>query len=310
MYKKIHDKTFAYLEHKPRTFLQAISVLLVMMLGYLDFITGPYSFLIFYVIPVFLSAWFVDKGFCITVALACVSANIIANITHEASTHGVWFMFWDTIAGSVYLVLLSLMFSTMKEKLDHEKGLTHLDSLTGALNRDRFYELAAYEIQKAQRYGRALTVAYLDLDNFKHVNDQLGHPVGDEVLRAFARTVRENTRTTDLLTRMGGDEFVILFPETGVEGAGVALRHIHYKFLTEMESRNWDVTFSSGSVTYTTPPASVEEMIKKADDLMYAAKKSGRNASRQQVVEALPRLNVASSSPNAEIRCKMSGSVE
>jgi diguanylate cyclase (GGDEF)-like protein len=279
-----------------------------MILGYLDFITGPYSFLIFYVIPIFLSAWFIDKGFGLTVALACVSASIVANMAQGATDHGVWYFFWDTIAGSVYLVLLSLMFSTMKEKHDREKGLAHLDPLTGALNRDRFYELAAYEIQKAQRYGRPFTAAYLDLDNFKFVNDRFGHPVGDEVLQVFARTVRENTRTTDLLTRMGGDEFVILFPETGTEGAGIALRHIHRKFLAEMESVSWNVTFSAGLITYNTPPASVEEMIKKADDLMYAAKKSGRNATRQQVVEAI--APPTSSSSNTEIRCKMSGSVE
>jgi diguanylate cyclase (GGDEF)-like protein len=288
MYTKAHDKTFAYLEGKPRIFLEAASILLAVILCYLDFITGPYTFLIFYVIPVFLSAWFVDKSFGIAAALACVSASIIANITAREPVHlNVWYFFWDTIAGSSYLVLLSLMFSTLKEKLDREKLLAHLDPLTGALNRARFYELAAYEIEKSRRYGRPFTIAYLDIDNFKLVNDRFGHPVGDEVLRAFAGSVRENARTTDLLTRMGGDEFVILFPETGAEGAGIALRNIHRKFLTRMENKNWDVTFSVGSITYNTPPGSVEEMIKKADDLMYAAKKSGRNATRHQVVEAL-----------------------
>ncbi len=290
MYTKIHNKTFGYLERKPRIFLEAISILLVMVLCYLDYVTGTYSFLIFYVIPIFLSAWFVDKGFGIAVALACVGASIIANVTNEAATQSVWFFFWDTTAGSIYLVLLSLMFSTMKERLDREKMLTNLDPLTGALNRARFYELAAYEIEKSRRYGRPFTIAYLDIDNFKLVNDRFGHPAGDEVLRTFADTVRENTRTTDLLTRMGGDEFVILFPETGTDGAGIALRHIRYKFMTEMESRNRDVTFSVGSITYNTPPASVEEMIKKADDLMYAAKKSGRNATRHHVVETLTAL--------------------
>ncbi len=287
MYTKIHEKTFCFLESKPRLFLEITSVLLVLILCYLDFVTGSYSFLIFYVIPVFLSAWFVDKGFGVAVALACVSASIMANMTNDTASQDVSYFFWNTFAGSVYLVLLSLMFSTMKEKLDREKMLTHLDPLTGALNRARFYELAAYEIDKARRYGRPFTVAYLDLDNFKLVNDRFGHPVGDEVLRTFARIVLENTRTTDLLTRMGGDEFVILFPETAADGAGIVLRHVHYKFLTEMESRDWDVTFSIGSITYNTPPATVEEMIKKADELMYTAKKSGRNTTRHQIVETL-----------------------
>ena len=93
------------------------------------------------------------------------------------------------------------------------------DPLTGVANSRVFLELLKREIARARRYKRPLTLAYLDLDNFKSVNDILGHAMGDKVLQTVVSTVNANIRVTDVVGRLGGDEFVLLLPETDMQGA-------------------------------------------------------------------------------------------
>src|SRR6185312_6159583 len=97
--------------------------------------------------------------------------------------------------------------------------LARIDALTGVANGRTFYDLARVELCRFQRTGRPFTVAYLDLDNFKQVNDRLGHPAGDDLLRRVAQVLRDNTRVLDVPARLGGDEFALLLPETDAEDA-------------------------------------------------------------------------------------------
>jgi diguanylate cyclase (GGDEF)-like protein len=126
-------------------------------------------------------------------------------------------------------------------------------------------------------------LAYIDLDNFKTVNDTYGHLIGDSLLRLVADTIRNNIRTTDVLARLGGDEFVVLLPETDFEQSEIVINKVQTQLLDEMKKNNWPVTFSIGAVTFLTPPESVDEMIKKADNLMYSAKKNGKNTKKREV---------------------------
>ncbi len=139
------------------------------------------------------------------------------------------------------------------------------------------------EINRARRYDRPFTVVCIDLDNFKTVNDCFGHSTGDMILRSVARTLQENIRVTDTLARLGGDEFAILLPETGRSVAETILRKVRKINLDIMRRHGWPVTLSIGVVTFARPPSTVDETLRKADQLMYAAKNSGKNSIRYEI---------------------------
>jgi diguanylate cyclase (GGDEF)-like protein/PAS domain S-box-containing protein len=166
----------------------------------------------------------------------------------------------------------------LSEALAREKDDARLDFLTRIANRRAFYEIAFTESARARRYGRSLTLIYLDLDNFKQVNDTYGHEVGDELLIEVAATIRSNVRTTDTVARLGGDEFALLLPETDQDAALLVTNKLREVLLNSMQRKNWPVTVSIGLVTFSTPPESVEEMVKQADAVMYSVKARGKNS--------------------------------
>jgi diguanylate cyclase (GGDEF)-like protein len=255
-----------------------ISLILLTLLGWLDRVTGDYSLIIFYVIPVSLMAWFVTRTsgvlFCL---LAFITRFIADNSPGSFSFNNSELHYWNVFIEFLFLLLMSLLFSALRKNLDTEKTRASTDPLTGALNRRSFFELTEYEINWWRRYSQPFTLAYIDLDNFKDINDHLGHHVGDELLIAVVTTIADNIRSTDILSRLGGDEFVLLLPDTGSEAAVTFLTKIHHHLQHAMTARNWPVTFSIGAVTYLKAPATVDEVICRADMLMYDVKRSGKN---------------------------------
>ena len=139
------------------------------------------------------------------------------------------------------------------------------------------------EINRARRYKHPFTMVWIDLDNFKRVNDCFGHTTGDTLLRLVARTIQENIRATDTLARLGGDEFAILLPETGRDVAEVIMQKVQKINLDIMREHGWPVTLSIGVVTFTSSPSTVDETLRIADRLMYAAKNNGKNGVQYQV---------------------------
>jgi len=145
----------------------------------------------------------------------------------------------------------------------------------------RFFRfLAEREMHRSVRSRHPFTTAYIDLDNFKTINDVFGHAIGDEVLRTVAASMQQNLRKTDLVARMGGDEFVVLLPEVGFETAAGVISKLHQKLTSEMEKHGWPTTFSIGVVTFTEVPRSVDEMLNLADDVMYNVKRGSKNSIR------------------------------
>ncbi|NKB18070.1 MAG: GGDEF domain-containing protein [Pseudanabaena sp. CRU_2_10] len=134
------------------------------------------------------------------------------------------------------------------------------------------------EIERSSRYKRPLTVAYLDLDRLKTINKKFGYSEGDAVLRTVVGICKKYLRTTDLVARLGDDEFALLLPETPQEGAEVAMTTLQLALVEEMQKNNWPVTFSIGVLICATVPRTVEETIEIADSLIYSAKKGGKNA--------------------------------
>ena len=166
----------------------------------------------------------------------------------------------------------------MRTLLHKEQELARIDSLTGAANRRSFYEKLEEELSRLRRHQRPFSIAYVDLDNLKKVNDKFGHEQGDSVLSTVSSTIRQSIRRADTIARLGGDEFAVLFSETGTEGARVAMDLLNGRLLDAMRLQGWPVTFSIGLLTCLEAQVSAEELVKKADDLMYLVKSSGKNA--------------------------------
>jgi diguanylate cyclase (GGDEF)-like protein len=167
--------------------------------------------------------------------------------------------------------------------LEHERAMSRTDYLTGAVNNRAFYETALAEITRMSRDKTPLTTVYMDLDNFKEINDVYGHTTGDLLLQTVAEFLLINLRRTDVVARLGGDEFVILLPNTGQEAARKVIPKIMERLNDRMKDNNWQTTFSVGMLTSTLPPRTADVMISLADNLMYDVKKSGRNGIRYAV---------------------------
>ncbi|MCA1641095.1 MAG: GGDEF domain-containing protein [Acidobacteria bacterium] len=160
--------------------------------------------------------------------------------------------------------------------------------LTGATNRRSFFEAAQSEINRARRHRHPFTVAYIDVDNFKELNDRGGHAAGDALLREVTRAIKANVREIDMVARLGGDEFVVLLPETDEAASRAVVSRVR-KCLDDLAARRgWQVTFSIGVVTWTTPPRTVDTMIRQADDTMYEVKNTGKNRVAHHTVSGEP----------------------
>jgi diguanylate cyclase (GGDEF)-like protein/PAS domain S-box-containing protein len=171
----------------------------------------------------------------------------------------------------------SRQMAKLRARLEREQQRAHTDSLTGLLNRRGFSRALTRESRRLARYHRPFTLAYLDVDNFKQINDTWGHAAGDEALRRVAEVLAEGTRDIDVVTRLGGDEFAMLLPETDAEAARVAMTRLRTRLLRVGAERSWTVTFSVGALTCLEPPQSVDDLMSQADGLMYTAKTMGKN---------------------------------
>jgi diguanylate cyclase (GGDEF)-like protein len=150
------------------------------------------------------------------------------------------------------------------------------DALTGACNRRGFDQRLAEELERANRYRQPLSLLLLDVDLFKQHNDAFGHPAGDEVLKAIVRLLQAHVRAPDTVARQGGDEFAILMPNTGNEGALIMAE----RFRKAIESAVWQglpVTVTVGAATLPLGSGQGAELLARADEALYAAKEAGRN---------------------------------
>ena len=276
-----------YLEKRSKSFILACGLALITVLGIIDYLTGfELSFALFYLIPVAFVAWLAGQRAGILTSIASTVTWQWANQLAGEHFSNRLIPLWNATTRLGFFVVITLLLARLKESLARESDLARRDFLTGAANSRAFYELAQIEISRARRYGHPFSVAYFDADNFKTVNDQLGHHVGSQLLVRIVEVLEQNLRATDVAARIGGDEFAILLPETGAEQSWAVLQKLREKLSVEMRVNDCQVTFSMGLLTCVDAPHSVDEMIKIADGLMYEVKKGGKDAIRQEVLKA------------------------
>ena len=286
IFRKNHTNLHEYFSKKPVALVWG--TLGILAVATADYLTNPeYSLSLFYLFPVILVAWFGGRTtgmvFSVFAALAWLIAELLGKTYHE---HPVA-LYWNDFMELSFFLIVSFILSALKNALEQEKNTSRTDHLTGISNRRNFYDLVNLELSISRRYGHPFSVISMDIDNFKTVNDTMGHLAGDNLLRVVSTTIKDNIRTSDIVARLGGDEFALFLPETGSEAADALIFKVKRE-LQAVVQRDWPVTFSIGMVTFFKPPATVDEMIARADSLMYEAKAGGKDKIRHEVVGGRP----------------------
>ena len=268
----------ARFENRSTPFWIGTGCLLVALLGTLDVVIGnEWGFSFFYLIPVMLATWFASRNIGLAISLIASAAWFTADALAGQSYSHPAVRYWNALVRLGFFVVVTLLLPALKA-LEREKDFARTDPLTGAANRRHVFERLEAELNRSRRYARPLTIAYIDLDGFKSVNDRLGHQAGDRLLRAVVDRAKSHLRNTDLFGRLGGDEFVVLLPEIGPEAAPKTASRILSALHDEMRRHHWRVTFSVGALTYLDGPMTADDLIGRADALMYSVKENGKNA--------------------------------
>lgn len=214
----------------------------------------------------------------IGIAVAAAASWVAADVLNRPDGYSnILVPVWNTTARFLVFWLVGLLTSSLRSLLAHERLVSRTDALTSLANARSFFETARGALVRQRRSLRPLTLAYLDVDNFKTVNDTLGHEAGDEVLRGVAARLSERIRETDTAARLAGDEFAVLLPNTDAAGARRVLGEMNEALRELARAEGWPVSFSIGSATFTTAADDVEAMVRTADELMYDVKRAGKN---------------------------------
>lgn len=261
---------------KPRTAF--IILLLLIIIGALDYWVGyEISMSFFYLLPLGLASWYLDRRAGCLAALFAVAIWAAAELANGSTFTNEWIRFWNIGIRLLSYLTVAWLIDELKRAVESAQALARTDHLTGIMNNREFQRQLGTELKRANRLIHPVTLVYIDLDNFKEVNDMLGHDVGDMQLRLVAQSIQNNIRATDMFGRLGGDEFALFLPNTDHRNAAIVIEKIVQQVLVELEQIQSPVTLSLGVITSSSQILTPAELIQKADSLMYQAKLTGKN---------------------------------
>ena len=275
-----------------RTAFAVLAVATIALVGLLDYVTGPWmSFALLYVIPVLGAAWWLGRG---PALLASLAAGVV---WFEAEAWGhrgepTRTLMWNSMSRLLMLVAMAAMVVRIREDrrrlkemnarlaelLQGAEKLARTDALTNLPNRRAFIERLTGELAHAKRAGAPVCIAYIDVDNFKRLNDEKGHVEGDRFLKKIAQAIRETIRASDVAARLGGDEFAVLF----TDAKRSAVEPLAHRLLARTRALGHrypglDLGASVGMAWFESAPDAPEQLLDRADGAMYEAKSSGKH---------------------------------
>jgi diguanylate cyclase (GGDEF)-like protein len=260
-----------------RGWIFALALVGVVLIGVPDYLVGSdVSLAVFYLGPVAVATWYAGKETGALIALISCLAALSDDFAggHFQVRPGV--LAWNGLLNLGFMLVVAYLLAAVHRHMAFAEKLARSDSVTGLFNRRAFLENLQFHLSLAAREEKPITLAYLDLDDFKRINDRGGHEAGDKVLKSIAATLRESTRRTDMVARLGGDEFALLIVGADqVSAVGVIAKVRHA--LLKLAARE-HVTCSIGCVTFNPPPPNASAALRAADSLMYEVKHRGKNA--------------------------------
>ncbi len=260
-----------------------LCIALVGVIGLIDYaITWDLAFSIFYLLPIAIATWRLGQrpGWL----MALLSTGIWSWAEWSAKHYTLsGLSVWNTLVRLGIFAIVTQLLYYLKIAAEMQRQLTRLDPTTGAINRRFFEELLNIEYQRAERHRFPLTLAYLDLDNFKQVNDQQGHGAGDALLYRLVDEISQTLRANDVVARLGGDEFAVLLPQTNAQQAQQVFNRLAPQIEQAIHHPDIPVSCSIGVATFLAMPDAVEGLLEAADRLMYTIKNSGKNRIEYQV---------------------------
>jgi diguanylate cyclase (GGDEF)-like protein len=256
----------------------ALAASLMVLLAAVDYTTGnELSFSIFYLIPISIAVWYGNRVMGFGMSLLSALTWMIVE-TMDPPRSQTWILLWNSGVRLLFFAVVAYLLAELKAQMQRHQDLARKDSLTGLLNRAGFFERAEASVNAASRYGYTIAIAYIDLDGFKSINDTMGHSQGDEALKAVGNLLEGASRSSDVVARVGGDEFVVMLPDTNVPGARAYFEKLHLALQSDMDERGWiGLGTSIGAVVFEKAPEDISDALRRADDLMYRVKQSGKS---------------------------------
>jgi diguanylate cyclase (GGDEF)-like protein len=232
-----------------------------------------------YLIPIVVVAWcFPDPSAWLIEAVCgtgiCAIEEVNAPIYSSTSLLAISVVFRGLFFAAVAIAAHDVKRAHRVLELRSER-----DPLTGLLNRRGFEKAARVEIERARRHHRPIALAFLDIDDFKGINDQKGHAAGDRILQLVGSTLMSG-RKLDLVARVGGDEFVVLMPETSEDGAQIAVERMRRSFQSSARSLGVSTSFTAGVAAFSRAPRHVAALIAEADRLLFQGKRTHKGSVR------------------------------
>lgn len=276
--------------HNCDTFFKKHTILSALILAsgvsYLDGKAGyEVSLATVYLIPISFASWFGGKKSGYIIAIVCSILRLVTQYFYPHSSVSV--VVYSVAIRLCLFLFIAYVISKLKLSLEKETGLARSDSMTGAANQRYFNELCNAEISRLARYHHPFSVGYLDIDDFKKINDVFGHSAGNTLLITVTDTIKKQLRATDSISRLGGDEFVVLLSETDEDSARIVFTRIRNAL--HMAVKELPITFSIGVITFIKVPDSTDHILRAVDRLMYSVKNQGKNGIAYSVYKELPK---------------------
>lgn len=267
---------FNILDKRSAKNIWRLTLAIVLILSILSVAFGKVIFLeLFYFFPVTLASWYGSRKSGLLLSL--ISSLLLLLIDGFQTEFDPTKLVTYGIPCAISFSALAVLITNFRDVLRVESTAADTDKLTNICNSRGFYAELANELLRSIRYEHKFSLAYIDIDDFKLINDSKGHAEGDKLLIEVAKCLKHSLRATDIVARLGGDEFACLFPETGQAASKAAFAKASEELQSRMNNYHWPVSFSVGLVTFENLPTDIKEAMKIADDLMYSVKNRGKD---------------------------------
>lgn len=258
---------------------QALSVLTailaIALIGYIDLISSyELGIALLYLFPIMLATWAGGRYVGVFLAMSGALLWLFADLVNGYPDRAAPSPYWNALMRLGIFVIVTHLVFVARRSLLRERELSHSDPLTNCSNRRAISESLANEIDRSSRFQRPFSLAYIDINNFKKLNDSLGHSVGDLALQQICGVLATSLRRIDTIGRLGGDEFAVILPECTAETARLAIERCAASCDDLFRERGWPIGLSIGIGTFNGVTLSVDEALSFVDQLMYRGKSS------------------------------------